>query len=177
MRITVIAYVVIAGAIILLCLLCPYGSRVLELTQWWPVAGILLAVAIGLVVSAMGMQKRELFMRILPVQIAAFLSIPVASIVGSRNDIYTAELAGVVTRHYVGGHALNSVEVRSSNGDIYCIEGLPSTTWGADSVGATFIKNRGFLITVGGQDAELFRDGRLWKKPTQDEQAVSGNRR
>ena len=174
MRITIVAYVIVAGTILLLCLLCPYGSRVLEFAQWWPVAGTLIAASIGFVSWAKGIFKRELLMRFLPVQVAFFLSVPVASVVGSRNDIYLAEVAGVVTRHYVGGHALSSLEVQTANGDLYRIEGLPSMTWDAVSVGDEFLKSRGFLITVGGQDAELFRDGRLWliKEPTQGEQAA-----
>lgn len=176
MRSIIVAYVIVAGTIILLCLLCPYGSRVFELTQWWPVVGTLAAASIGFVSWDKGMLKLELLKRILPVQIAFFLSVPVAAVVGSRNSIYIAEVAGVVTRHYVGGHALNALEVQTVNGDLYRIEGLPSMIWDAVLVGDAFIKNRGFLITVGGHHAELFRDGRLWKsrEPTQGEQDGTG---
>lgn len=173
MKAIVIAYVVVASAVILLCFLSPYGSRIFGLIHWWSVVGTLGAAAICLMFWAAGTLKRWLLNRILPVQVAFILSVPVSSIVGSRNDLFLAEVSGIVTQRYVGGHALKSLEIESPNGDFYHIEGLPEVTWNAVSSRDAFIKSQGFHITVGRQEIELNRDGKLWKckEPMQNKQA------
>ena len=158
MRSIIAAYVIVAGVIILLCSVFPYGSRIIDLIQWWPVVGTLAGAVICFVFWAKGLVKP-----ILPILIALFLSVPVASIIASRNDLFVAEVVGVVAQRYVGGHALKSLEIKTPNGDLYRIEGLPVVTWDAVSVGDSFIKNRGFRLTVAGQETELYRYGEIWK--------------
>ena len=167
MKNIIVAYVIVASAIILLCFLFPYGSRIIDLIQWWPVVGTLAGAVICFVFWAKGLAKR-----IIPIQIAFFLSVPAASIIGSRNDLFVAEVVGIVSQRYVGGHALKSLAIKTPNGDLYRIEGLPDRIWDAVAIGDSFIKNRGFRLTVAGQDTELYRYGKLWKskEPIQGEQ-------
>jgi len=134
---------------------------------WWPIFGTLIGAAICFVFWARGRVKY-----IIPIQIAFFFSVPIASIISHRNDLFIAEFTGEVAQRYVGGHALKSLDVETPSGDHYRIEGVPAETWDIVSVGDHFIKNRGFVLTIADHDAELFRDGNITKvqKPTQGEQ-------
>lgn len=147
----IVAYVLLAAAIVLLSVICPYGSRVFGLIRWWPIAGVLIASFSSFIFFAKGLLRF-----ILPMQIALIVSVPIAAIVSGRNAIFVTELSGVVTQRYVGGHAAKGLEVQGNGGDIYHIEGVLENVWDSVSVGDSALKGRGgFGMTVGGRHVEL----------------------
>ena len=164
MRVTIVAYVIFAVAIILATLLSPYGSKAFEMIRWWPVFGILAGAVICFLLWAKVRLKR-----ILPIQIVLLLSVPIAAIRSERNDVFVAELTGVVTRRYVGGHALKSLEIRTPSGAEYRIEGVSPVAWESISIGDAFVKKRGLVLTLSGFDSELFQDCNIAKikRPTE----------
>lgn len=153
-----IAYMILAGASLLLCLLCPYGSASLSIIQWWTPVGVISCASLCLFLSAKGVKKW-----MLPIGLVFFISTPVTQIVSSRNKLYIATVTGVITRCYVGRHTLKSLEIKASDGTVYRLEGLPTHLWETVKPGDSFSKNRGFQVVIQGQTIEVERWAQIWK--------------